>query len=300
MENLLPPLAILLVVAAAVVVVIRAGIRRSRTSLGDALAGGPEAAAAAAARLTEAQHRSIYSLIARGQTVQAIAAYREATRARLSDARNAVLLMDRYPQPYRGTQAAAASPAPEGPGHETPARREPAQQKPAQQEPAQQKPAPEKSSSGAETSAGAPSTPSGTAGPEARSHRDAAEAPKAPESSTPVDAGHAGDSALAPGTPEPPPAVVRPETAAQHPQPQPQPAQATTGEGRPQRFPYRYRAIVSNGRQTLEVASNMLNDQIYAEIKELAHIGDTEDAAQMLCRHSDISIEDARAFVALL
>ena len=137
MENLLPPLAILLVVAAVVVVVIRAGVRRSRTSLGDALAGGPEAAAAAAARLTEAQHRSIYSLIARGQTVQAIAAYREATRARLTDARNAVLLMDRYPQPYRGAQAAGASPAAEGPVQEKPVQEKPAQEKPAQQKPAQ-------------------------------------------------------------------------------------------------------------------------------------------------------------------
>ncbi|GGG67569.1 hypothetical protein GCM10007172_19230 [Sinomonas atrocyanea] len=57
---------------------------------------------------------------------------------------------------------------------------------------------------------------------------------------------------------------------------------------------------MSNGRQTLEVASNMLNDEIYNEIKSLARIGDAEDAAQMLQRHSDISIEDARAFVALL
>jgi hypothetical protein len=75
---------------------------------------------------------------------------------------------------------------------------------------------------------------------------------------------------------------------------------ATFGERSSTRYPYRYRAIVSNGRQTLEVASNLLNDEIYGEIKALAQIGDAEDAAQMLWRHSDISIEEARAFVELL
>ena len=294
MENLLPPLVILLVVAAVVVLVIRAGVRRSRTSLDDALAGGPAAAAAAAARLTEAQHRSIYSLIARGQTVQAIAAYREATRVPLVEARNAVLLLDRYPQPYRGGQAPVLRPVePEDPRREPTAPAKAAPAEPAQAETARPQPAtPEPEAHGAAASE--------AASREAGAHRDAAEAPKAPEkadtgrAAASADAARAGDAPSAPRTPEQPPAVVRP---AEQP-----PARATAGagEGRPQRFPYRYRAIVSNGRQTLEVASNMLNDQIYSEIKELAHIGDTEDAAQMLCRHSDISIEDARAFVALL
>ncbi|WP_077487990.1 hypothetical protein [Sinomonas mesophila] len=296
MENLLPPLAILLVVAAAVLV-IRAGVRRSRASLGDALSDGPEAAAAAAARLTEAQHRSIYSLIARGQTVQAIAAYREATHVRLVEARNAVLLLDRYPQPYRGGQAAPAAPPtsaePGRPGK--PVSEKPAPGRPAGEEPAPTGSAPQEptrpQTGGTEP---APMEPTQTAGPDARSHRDAADAPVA------------GRAPEVPRTPEQPPAVVRPENGpenAVHPTKATEPpakATADSGEGRPQRFPYRYRAIVSNGRQTLEVASNMLNDQIYSEIKELAHIGDTEDAAQMLCRHSDISIEDARAFVALL
>jgi hypothetical protein len=75
---------------------------------------------------------------------------------------------------------------------------------------------------------------------------------------------------------------------------------AAFGERSTTRFPYRYRAIVSNGRQTLEVASNLLNDEIYSEIKALAQIGDAEDAAQLLWRHSEISIEEARAFVELL
>lgn len=291
MENLLPPLAILLVVAAAVVLMIRAGVRRSRASLGDALSGGPDAAAAASSRLTEAQHRSIYSLIARGQTVQAIAAYREATRTRLVDARDAVLLMDRYPQPYRGgATGSPVTPTPDASGKPAPSR-------PSTAEPSRTEPSLEESP---RTEAGKtePATAE-TAGPEARAHRDAAEAPKAPESAdadpaAESDTTRAGDPPSAPRASELPPAVVRPSE-----QP-PARATADAGEGRPQRFPYRYRAIVSNGRQTLEVASNMLNEQIYSEIKELAHIGDTEDAAQMLCRHSDISIEDARAFVALL
>lgn len=228
MENLLPPLLILLAVAAVVFFVLRAGARRGKASLDSALTGGPEAAVAASARLTEAEHRTVYSLIARGLTVQAVAAYREATGSGLVEARNAVLLLDRYPQPFRGA-----------------------------------------------TSAGAPGK----------------EAPK------PV-AHDAAPAAEAPAAPEQPPAVVRDASAKKEAPAVQQPAAAA--ESRPQRFPYRYRAIVSNGRQTLEVASNMLNDQIYGEIKALAQIGDAEDAAQMLQRHSDISIEDARAFVALL
>ncbi|GAB3267569.1 hypothetical protein GCM10027449_00190 [Sinomonas notoginsengisoli] len=218
MENLLPPLLILLVVAAIVVLVLRAGARRSKTSLESAPTAGPDAAASAAARLTEAQHRAIYSLIARGLTVQAIGAYREATSVGLVDARNAVILLDRYPQPFRGDAAPKGGAAP-------------------------QQPTPK------------PETPAGTRGQGGR-----AEAV--------------------------PPTRDEQRTGANRP--------------RPQRFPYRYRAIVSNGRQTLEVASNMLNDEIYGEIKSLAQIGDAEDAAQMLHRHSDISLEDARAFVALL
>lgn len=241
MQNLLPPLLILLVVAAVVVFVLRAGARRSRESLEGALSGGPAAAAAASARLNEAQHRAVYSLIARGLTVQAIAAYREATGSGLVEARNAVILLDRYPQAFR---SAAGAPAPED-------RRAPEQAAvPQEYAPPEQPAAPEQppavARGGAAEASGKPA-------------RSAEGAPSA-------EGGRAGGP----------------------------------GEGRPERFPYRYRAIVSNGRQTLEVASNMLNDEIYNEIKSLARIGDAEDAAQMLHRHSDISIEDARAFVALL
>ncbi|HKU12304.1 MAG TPA: hypothetical protein VJQ61_13895, partial [Sinomonas sp.] len=106
MENLLPPLIILLCVAAAVVLVLRRGARRTRASVEAAVASGPDAAAEASARLTEEQHRVIYSLIAQGLTVQAIAAYRQATGAKLIDARNAILLMERHPRAYGGTSQA--------------------------------------------------------------------------------------------------------------------------------------------------------------------------------------------------
>ncbi|XAS67408.1 hypothetical protein V3C33_18595 [Micrococcaceae bacterium Sec5.7] len=68
----------------------------------------------------------------------------------------------------------------------------------------------------------------------------------------------------------------------------------------PQRFPYRYRAIASKGDVTREVSSNMLNDEIYGRIRTLARSGDAEAAASALTRHSDISMKQAREFIALL
>ena len=68
----------------------------------------------------------------------------------------------------------------------------------------------------------------------------------------------------------------------------------------PQRFSYRYRAIASKGDVTREVSSNMLNDEIYGRIRTLAKSGDTEAAATALTRHSDISMKQAREFIALL
>lgn len=68
----------------------------------------------------------------------------------------------------------------------------------------------------------------------------------------------------------------------------------------PQRFPYRYRAIASKGDVTREVSSNMLNDEIYGRIRTLARNGDPEAAATALTRHSDISLKQAREFIALL
>jgi Na+-transporting methylmalonyl-CoA/oxaloacetate decarboxylase gamma subunit len=68
----------------------------------------------------------------------------------------------------------------------------------------------------------------------------------------------------------------------------------------PERFPYRYRAIVSKGDVTREVSSNMLNDEIYGRIRTLAKSGDVEGAAIALTRHSDINIKQAREFIELL
>jgi hypothetical protein len=90
---------------------------------------------------------------------------------------------------------------------------------------------------------------------------------------------------------------------AAHPQPyrSPESAQAPEADDdEPQRFPYRYRAIASKGDVTREVSSNMLNDEIYGRIRTLARSGDTEAAATALSKHSDISMKQAREFIALL
>lgn len=91
---------------------------------------------------------------------------------------------------------------------------------------------------------------------------------------------------------------------AAHPQPfqpaGPEQAPLDDDDDTPQRFPYRYRAIASKGDVTREVSSNMLNDEIYGRIRTLARSGDTEAAATALTRHSDISMKQAREFIALL
>lgn len=91
---------------------------------------------------------------------------------------------------------------------------------------------------------------------------------------------------------------------AAHPQPhraeEKAPAQGTDTEDQPERFPYRYRAIASKGEVTREVSSNMLNDQIYTRIKDLARNGEVEAAATTLARHSEVSLDEAREFISLL
>ena len=91
---------------------------------------------------------------------------------------------------------------------------------------------------------------------------------------------------------------------AAHPQPfrpeAPDEAPTEDDDDAPQRFAYRYRAIASKGDVTREVSSNMLNDEIYGRIRTLARSGDTEAAAEALTRHSDITIKQAREFIALL
>ena len=44
----------------------------------------------------------------------------------------------------------------------------------------------------------------------------------------------------------------------------------------------------------------MLNDEIYGRIRTLARSGDTRPPPTALTRHSDISIKQAREFIALL
>jgi ribosomal protein L7/L12 len=91
---------------------------------------------------------------------------------------------------------------------------------------------------------------------------------------------------------------------AAHPQPyrsaDTQAADLDDDDDAPQHFPYRYRAIASKGDVTREVSSNMLNDEIYGRIRTLARSGDIEGAATALTKHSDISLKQAREFIALL
>lgn len=191
MESLVIPVLILLLVGAAVLLVARALGRRSSgpkasaaTAAGRTPPGEPEELArAAAAKLTEDQHRRLYALIAQGQAMAAIKLYYEASGEGLRASRDAVGALAAHPQPF------------------TPA------------------------------------------------------APEVPE--------HDDDDA-------------------------------------PERFPYRYRAIASKGDVTREVSSNMLNDEIYGRIRTLARSGDTEAAATALTKHSDISLKQAREFIALL
>lgn len=186
MESLVIPVLILLLVGAGVLVVARAVGRRTagNKASGSTPPGNPaDVARAAAAKLTEDQHRRLYALIAQGQAMAAIKLYYEASGEGLRASRDAVGALAANPQPFH---------------------------------------------------------------------------PAAPE---------------------------EPEN---------------DDDDAPERFPYRYRAIASKGDVTREVSSNMLNDEIYGRIRTLARSGDTEAAAMALTRHSDISMKQAREFIALL
>jgi hypothetical protein len=186
MESLVIPVLILLAVGAGVLLVVRAMGRRSASpkASGHTPPGDPaELARAAAAKLTEDEHRRLYALIAQGQAMAAIKLYYEASGEGLRASRDAVGALAAHPQPFRP----AASEAPEPDDDDT-----------------------------------------------------------------------------------------------------------------PERFPYRYRAIASKGDVTREVSSNMLNDEIFGRIRTLARSGDIEAAATALTKHSDISMKQAREFIALL
>jgi hypothetical protein len=186
MESLVVPVLILLAVMAAVLLAYRGVANRKSSRSAAPVEPAPtpqEAARAAAAKLSEDEHRRLYALIAQGQAMAAIKLYYEATGEGLRASRDAVGALAAHPQPYRTPEAA---PVPDDDDDE------------------------------------------------------------------------------------------------------------------PQRFPYRYRAIASKGDVTREVSSNMLNDEIYGRIRTLARSGDTEAAANALTRHSDISLKQAREFIALL
>jgi hypothetical protein len=189
MESLLIPLLILALVGAAVLLGARVLGRRGPRSHPEAAPptgrDPVEIARAAAAKLSQEQHRRLYALIAQGQAMAAIKLYLEATGDGLRASRDAVGALAAHPQPFR---------------------------------------------------------------------------PEAPDEAPSED----------------------------------------EDDDAPQRFAYRYRAIASQGDVTREVSSNMLNDEIYGRIRTLARSGDTEAAAEALTRHSDISIKQAREFIALL
>lgn len=182
MEPLLIPLLILIAVVAVVLLLAH---RWNRPAEPRDEVDPRELAREATRGLSSEQHRALYSLIAQEQLIGAIKVYREATGVGLRQARDTVLAMARYPQPYLA----------------------------------------------------------------------------APQ---PANTGETGE------------------------------------EDTPEVFGYRYRAIASSGDTTLEVSSNMLNDQIYGRIRDLAVQGEREQAAALLARHSTISLDEAREFVSLL
>jgi ribosomal protein L7/L12 len=112
MESLVAPVLILLAVVAGVALAVRALGRRKAARVAEPAqptATSAELARAAAAKLTEDEHRRVYALIAQGQAMAAIKLYYEATGDGLRASRDAVGALAAHPQPYRGAEV----PAPE-------------------------------------------------------------------------------------------------------------------------------------------------------------------------------------------
>lgn len=107
MEPLVAPLLILLAVFAGVALAARA-IGRGRAKRGAEQARPAatpvDVARAAAAKLSENDHRRLYALIAQGQAMAAIKLYYEATGEGLRASRDAVGALAAHPQPYRGPE----------------------------------------------------------------------------------------------------------------------------------------------------------------------------------------------------
>lgn len=111
MNSLLVPVLILAAVAVGVLMIARALSRRSAELRGIAPAGKAavdpvELAREAAAKLSEDQHRLLYSLIAQGQAMAAIKLYLSATGEGLRASRDAVGALAAHPQPFRAPEPA--------------------------------------------------------------------------------------------------------------------------------------------------------------------------------------------------
>lgn len=185
MDFLIPVLIVVVVVALVLAVLRLVARRRSgdpdASVQAQAQAGlTADVARSASARLTEEQHRSVYSLIAQEQVLSAVQTYRKATRSSLKESALAVAALQRFPQQFTTAPPAERS-----------------------------------------------QPPAGTA-------------------------------------------------------------------------PYRYRAIVSRGDQVREIASTRLDDQIFTDVRSLALAGDYDGAARLLLEHSDVTLDQAHDFVALI
>lgn len=113
MESLVVPVLILLAVVAGVMLAMRAlGKRKAAhpAATPQPAATSAELARAAAAKLSEDEHRRLYALIAQGQAMAAIKLYYEATGDGLRASRDAVGALAAHPQPYRSTEADGPEP----------------------------------------------------------------------------------------------------------------------------------------------------------------------------------------------
>ena len=104
MESLVIPVVILLIVGAGVLLATPAWNPRTANvskSPRQAPMTQVELARAAAAKLTEDEHRRLYALIAQGQAMAAIKLYYEAAGEGLRASRDAVGALAAHPQPFR-------------------------------------------------------------------------------------------------------------------------------------------------------------------------------------------------------
>ncbi|MCA4133274.1 hypothetical protein [Arthrobacter sp. M4] len=106
MESLLVPFVILLVVIVGVLLISRTLSRRIAATKDKPTASSQgkdpaELARDSAAKLSEDQHRQLYSLIAQGQAMAAIKLYLQATGEGLRASRDAVAALAAHPQPFK-------------------------------------------------------------------------------------------------------------------------------------------------------------------------------------------------------